>query len=238
MVLAPRLAKLDVYERLRQMIVEEELKPGQRLAEEWLASRLGASRTPIREALQRLEGDGLVLLRPRRGAIVRPFTLAELIRLFELRVRLEEYAARLSALNITAAELTVLQASIEEHDRVLTTLPASGAGRTAGVRRLVTINQEFHRAIHEASRNEHVLVMLNRLQYFPLVYRTIFLQDDLERRISLQHHEQLVYALHHRDAELAESVMRAHVLHGRLSLVRHVRSPDGASTSAPDKGRP
>jgi DNA-binding GntR family transcriptional regulator len=216
------LTKEEVYEQLRRAIVEEELPPGQRLTEHWLSSRFGASRTPIREALHRLAADGLIVLRPRRGARVRRFSADELLRLYDLRVRIEGYAARLASRGIAQTQLEHLANILDQQRAALSQISGQRAAEIETLRYLIDLNQEFHRTIHVAAQDEQILTMLNRLRYMPLVYRTMFLQQPEERQISIQQHEHLLYSLRLRDPELAEAIMRSHVLHGRRCLLRHL----------------
>jgi len=212
-----RLTKEDIYERLRREIVEGELRPGQRLGEEWVAGRLGASRTPVREALHKLEADGLVVLRPHRGALVRPFDLDELIGIFDLRVRIEGYAARRAATRLASDQIDEL-ASIHRQQVEVLSAPATTDQEDPGseaIRSLVELNQRFHRLIQLGSGNRHVEVMLSRLAYLPLVYQAIYAHGLEGRWMSLHHHEQLVHSFRMEDPELAEAIMRTHIYHGR-----------------------
>lgn len=216
-----RLTKEGIYERLRREIVQGELRPGQRLGEEWIARRWGASRTPVREALQRLEADGLVVLRPHRGALVRTFDVEELIGIFDLRVRIEGYAARRAATRLNSEEIAGLDLIHRRQLEVLHSQPPDGreGESSEAIRRLVELNERFHHMIHVGSRNRHVEAMLSRLSYLPLVYQAVYAHGREGREISLYHHEQLLHSFRMRDPELAEAIMRAHVYHGRQSTL-------------------
>lgn len=225
---ARRLTKEDIYERLRREIVEGELRPGQRLGEEWVAGRLGASRTPVREALHKLEADGLVVLRPHRGALVRPFDLDELIGIFDLRVRIEGYAARRAATRLLPEQIDEL-ASIQQRQVKLLNTPVTDKHEEPGsdaIRSLVELNQRFHRLIHIGSGNRHVEVMLSRLAYLPLVYQAIYAHGRQGRWVSLYHHEQLVHSFRTEDPELAEATMRTHIYHGRQAALARFAEGD------------
>jgi DNA-binding GntR family transcriptional regulator len=217
---ARRLTKADIYERLRREIVDGELHPGQRLGEEWVASRLGASRTPVREALHKLEADGLVVLRPHRGALVRSFDRDELIGIFDLRVRIEGYAAGRAATRLSSEEIDELSRIQRLQVEVLESHPRDpAAAGSEAIRSLVELNQRFHRLIHVGSGNRHVEVMLTRLAYLPLVYQAVYAHGPEGRRMSLYHHEQLVHSFRRGDPELAEATMRTHIFHGRQAAL-------------------
>lgn len=225
---ARRLTKEDIYDRLRREIVEGELRPGQRLGEEWVAGRLGASRTPVREALHKLEADGLVVLRPHRGALVRPFDVDELIGIFDLRVRIEGYAARRAATRLASEQIDEL-ASIHQQQVEVLNAPAAKDHEDPGsdaIRSLVELNQRFHRLIHIGSGNRHVEVMLSRLAYLPLVYQAIYAHGPEGRLVSLHHHEQLVHSFRMEDPELAEATMRMHIYHGREAALARLAEGD------------
>ena len=102
-----------VYDDLRAAIIGGEYAPGERLRAEARAARFGTSRTPVREALMLLEGDGLVEIEPRRGAVVRSFDPADLVDLYEVRALLEARAAGLAAARIAPADLALLEATCE-----------------------------------------------------------------------------------------------------------------------------
>src|SRR3954470_7782687 len=109
-------SSLRVSEELREAILSGEFGPGQRLRTASLAKRFGSSRTPVREALVHLEGEGLVDIEPRRGALVRPFASADLIDLYEVRVLLEPAAAARAALRADAGQLERLAALVALSD--------------------------------------------------------------------------------------------------------------------------
>src|SRR5258705_488825 len=123
-ILPSPTSSLRVSEELREAILSGEFGPGQRLRTASLATRFGSSRTPVREALVQLEGEGLVDIEPRRGALVRPFASADLIDLYEIRVLLEPAAAARAALRVNAEQLDRLAA--------LVTLSDARGGRLAG----------------------------------------------------------------------------------------------------------
>jgi DNA-binding GntR family transcriptional regulator len=222
-----RLTKEEIYERLRREIVDGELRPGQRLGEEWVAGRLGASRTPVREALHKLEADGLVVLRPHRGALVRPFDMDELIGIFDLRVRIEGYAAGRAATRLSSEDIEELARIQRRQMKVLKSNPRDQAeAGSETIRELVELNQEFHRLIHVGSGNRHVEVMLSRLAYLPLVYQAVYAHGAEGREVSLYQHEQLLHSFRTRDPELAEATMRAHIFHGREAALARFAASD------------
>lgn len=192
-----------VYLSLHTAIVHGTYRPNQRLVETELADELGASRTPVREALQRLASEGLTL-KSRHGWQVREFTLAEIREIYEVRAALEGYAARLAASRIGPQQIKQLEKIIAEQ-RKLT--------RRAQIPRpaVVDLNDRFHDAVIAASGNERLVGMLqsNRMYYFN--YQVAALYTEEQTVASLDDHEWLVEALRRHNADKAELLAREHI---------------------------
>lgn len=189
----------QVHEQIRDGIVSGEYRPNQRLVEEELARHLQVSRTPVREALLRLQQQGLV--HRDRGWQVRDHGPDEILEFLEARAELESAAARLATGRITEAELNRLGE-----------LMASMEGETN--RRLINaLNNEFHEIITDAARN-HVLANLaraTRINYWNFSSPIVFTQA--QDQVVNAEHRQLAAALAGGDAEQAASIARAHVSH-------------------------
>ena len=199
-------ASSTATEAIREAILDGSLEPGSRLKEEQLARELGTSRTPIREALFVLQTDGLVEASPNRGATVRRYAPADLDELYQLRAVLEAHAARVAAERISPAALDALSESCERFDAL----------RDVGdVRALAAENQRFHETILESSGSDRLIAMVKKVVELPLVYRSFLWYSDEQRLISGHYHRQIVAALETRDAERAETIMKAHVHEAR-----------------------
>ncbi len=201
-----------VYDDLREAIIGGEYTPGERLRTEALAERFGTSRTPVREALVLLEGDGLVELEPRRGAVVRSFDAADLVDLYEVRAILEARAAQLAALRLTREDLDALDATCDRAESV------AGSGKVA-IETLIASNDEFHRVIVEASGSARLTAALRTVAGIPRPFKAAFWKNGAERTRSLSAHREIVAALRSGSAERAESAMRLHVLTARDFLI-------------------
>jgi len=201
-----------VYDDLREAIIGGEYTPGERLRTEALAERFGTSRTPVREALVLLEGDGLVELEPRRGAVVRSFDAADLVDLYEVRAILEARAAQLAALRLTREDLDALDATCDRAESM------AGSGKIA-IETLIASNDEFHRIIVEASGSARLTAALRTVAGIPRPFKAAFWKNGAERTRSLSAHREIVAALHSGSAERAESAMRLHVLTARDFLI-------------------
>lgn len=182
-----------VRDELQQAILEGALKPGERLRAEALAQRFGTSRTPIREALLQLEAEGLVSVEPNRGAVVRTFDRDDVLDLYELRALIEPHAAARAATRITPAQLARLHELCDAEDQLVA-------------------NEAFHRTILEAAESPRLAVAMRAATGIPRAFRERFWHDERQREESLMCHRRLVTALEARDAQLAEAVMRMHIL--------------------------
>lgn len=195
----------QTHERLRRAILRGQLRPNEPLIEVDLAERYNLSRTPIREVLQRLGTEGLIV-RARRGWRVREHTPDEIGEIYEARAALEGFAASLAALRATDDEL----------DRIR----AIHAGAVGTARdRLVEINDAFHDAILDAAHNERLSELARQSREYYFNYRIASLYSDAEAQAAIEQHATIVRALLARDGEAAETASREHVLHA-LELIR------------------
>jgi DNA-binding GntR family transcriptional regulator len=213
-----RNASAAAVELIRAAILQGRLPPGHRLKEGELASELGISRTPIREALFVLQAEGLVESAPNRGAAVRAYELDELRDMYDLRAVLEGHAARRAAPRLHEAGIEELRASCDRFAAV-----AEEGDLTA----IVSENMFFHEMIHEAAGSTLLTGMVRQTIALPLVYRSFVWYSTEQITASLHYHRQLVGAIERRDAERAEMIMKEHVLEALDMLVAHVTGAGG-----------
>lgn len=205
------------YSAIRDGILSGELARGQRLREEVLASRVGVSRTPVREALRRLDAEGLVEFTPNRGARVTAWSEQELDDLYDIRALLEGHGARLAATRVTDEQLDVLCELAAEMERL------ARRGSSAADE-LTTLNGLFHRAVAHASGSSQLESLVRSIIDVPLVHRT-FQRYSPERLLASSfHHVELVQALQAHDGAWAEAVMRGHILAARTTVRMSMRS--------------
>lgn len=186
-------------DELQHAILEGVLKPGERLRAEALAQRFGTSRTPIREALLQLEAQGLVEVEPNRGAVVRAFDRDDLLDLYALRALLEPAAAARAATRIEEHDIARLQELCDK-------------AQHANVDDQIAYNEDFHRIIVEAAQSPRLTVAMRAASGIPRAFRSRFWDSEEQRAESLLCHRRLVSAFRVRDAQLAEAVMRMHIL--------------------------
>jgi DNA-binding GntR family transcriptional regulator len=208
--------ELPLYERIRNDIVEGELTPGSRLVEATLASRYGASRTPVREALRELEHDGLVERRE-RGATVRQPTAEQIEEIYEVRCLLESAAVGVAAERHGEIDEVRLAALLEEMEALD---PTDVPGR-------VRLNGEFHQALWRASQNQVMVEMLERLYANMKSLPLTTLDDDDRWRESIKEHRGLLEAVAARDPERASSLMSDHLRSGRDLRLRRAIARTG-----------
>ncbi len=211
-------SSLRVYDDLRESILAGQYLPGTRLRTAALAERLGTSRTPVREALVLLEGDGLVALEPRRGAVVRGFATEDLADLYEVRALLEPHAAARAATRMTP----------EARDRLaaLCDLAEASTGLDrAAIADQIAWNEEFHATIIQAAGSARLSAALRGLAGIPRAFRTSFWLSPHQRAISLACHRELQVAIATGSPERAEATMRMHIVSARDYLIEVMREP-------------
>ncbi|MEX2534541.1 MAG: GntR family transcriptional regulator [Trueperaceae bacterium] len=190
-----------VYAVLRKSIVHGQLKPGRSLRENALAKELGVSRTPVREAIRRLESEGLLTFHPRMGLVVTQFSRKELAEIYYIREALEGMSARLAATSATPIEIATLQQLYEDMRR---------AHERGNVDAMVQATSDFHHTVCEASGNVRLLNMISGLRDQLRQVQPTTLLDEARRQESLQDYRELLAAIESRDPDRAESAMRSH----------------------------
>ena len=191
-----------VFHTLREAILKGDLKPGERLMELQLASQLGVSRTPIREAIRMLEQEGLAVTMPRKGAEVAKMTLKGMEDVLEIRAALDELASQLACERITEQQLERLKDKKNNFERML---------ESGNVKKIAEADVSFHDVIYEATGNPKLVNMLNNLREQIYRYRVEYLKDEKNYPILIKEHEAIFQALVNRDKEAAKVSIGEHV---------------------------
>jgi DNA-binding GntR family transcriptional regulator len=204
------------YRALWSGIVDGRIEPGTQLRPDIIAEQLEISTTPVREALYRLEGDGLLVKLPYQGWFVREFTEPEVRQLYEMRAALECFSVRLACERITDAELDWLR----KHQAV-----GEAALETGDMDAYRVYNRDLHAAIMEAARNAYLSALMSQLtlQSQMLMARTIRLVGRPSRAIE-EHHE-LIELIANRKPKDAQKLMERHILSALEDIVRHGLKP-------------
>lgn len=190
------------YRLIKEKVVTLELPPSAVIDEHVLMEELGLGRTPIREALQRLDSEGLVNIVPRRGTFVNDISVTDLQKIFELRIVLEGFCARLAARRITKEQLEGMEAVLEDLKRL------EGGDAQA----LMSIDKRFHRLLYAGSDNEFLAEILDRLYDMSLRLWYLVLNRLSEVRHSIEQHTQVFEALKEGDGARAEKIIQRHII--------------------------
>ena len=200
----------EVYRVLHEAIIEGNLKPNERLIEMQLAEALGVSRTPVREAIHRLEMDGLARSLPNRSTVAAWYSREDIRHIYSLRARVEGYAARLLAENGTAASMSKLEAICRKF-----------VGSSPDQQDV--LNRQFHKTIVQACRAERVVQVAMSLVEHSLMWRLYLLHTPEDRARSAREHEAIVRALRERNGVEADRLVREHLEWARDILVMQSR---------------
>ena len=191
-----------VFNTLRQAILRGELKPGERLMEIQLANKLGVSRTPIREAIRKLELEGLVLMIPRKGAEVAEITEKSLRDVLEVRRALEELAVELVCEKITDEQIQDLKGAAEDFKASL---------KEGDITRIAEADVKFHDVIYMATDNQKLIQLLNNLREQMYRYRVEYLKRSDFHQQLIDEHEEIIETIESGQKDWAVQVVCQHV---------------------------
>lgn len=201
---------------VRADIMSGDLAGGRRLGEANLAERYGLSRTPVREALRRLQSEGLIEALPHRGARVIDWRSLDIAAIYDMRAVIEGFLVRRAAVTMPDEEIDRLGSLCDEVERTTATM-ALGDPDLVDV--TAAFNHTFHGSIAKAAGGELFAAVRNSIVIAPLVLRTVhdYTQDDQDR--SNRHHREILAAFRARSPDWAESVMLAHVYSAKSRLL-------------------
>ena len=204
-----------VFENLKQAIVRGDFSPGNRLVESRIAEAMGISRTPVREAIHKLEREGLIKKLPQGGFYVLNLTREEIEETFGIRSVLESYAARLAAIKHQEEELEPLEEKIEAFQYFL---------NRGEMETLLKVNTEFHSLLYAMSRSPKLIKMINDLQDQIYRFRRIILRIETMAKTSNDDHRQMLRAMKKRDAHRVETLVRQHILRGQKIVLKELEN--------------
>ncbi len=203
-----------VFNTLRRAIITGEFAPGERLMEISLANRLGVSRTPVREAIRKLELEGLVIMIPRKGAQVAKITEKNLRDVIEIRCVLEEFAASLACERIDEEGKQKLEAAHQEFVKAV---------QNNDILEIVEKDEQFHDVIFEATSNDRLITIINNLREQFYRYRMEYVKDIDQRSVLVQEHEKLLHAISVHDVDTAKSIMRTHLHNQQDGVIQSIQ---------------
>ncbi|MCM1089610.1 MAG: GntR family transcriptional regulator [Butyrivibrio sp.] len=203
-----------VFNTLRQAILTGELKPGERLMEIHLANRLGVSRTPIREAIRKLELEGLVTMIPRRGAEVAQITEKSMSDVLEVRRAMDALCVELACERITEEELAQLKEACGTFEQVV---------RTKDVKQIAQADVELHDIILQATGNQRLIQLVNNLSEQMYRYRFEYIKDFSQHERLVEEHRIIYESLVSRDKERACEAAKVHIDNQKKAIIRQIR---------------
>lgn len=203
-----------VFNTLRQAILKGELAPGERLMEIQLADRLGVSRTPIREAIRKLELEGLVLMIPRKGAEVAKISEKSLRDVLEIRRSLEELAIELACQRMTDEDIQELELAQENFRTAIQTGDAMTMAET---------DEHYHDIIYNGTGNTRLVQIINNLREQMYRYRLEYIKDSDKRQILVVEHDQILEAVRSRHVAQAKTAVREHIDNQEITVSKNIK---------------
>ena len=206
-----------VFNTLRRAILRGELVPGQRLMEIQLAEKMGVSRTPVREAIRKLELEGLVVMIPRKGAEVAHISGKNLRDVLEVRRALEELAGELACERMTEEEFRLLEQANHKF---------TGVVGSDDITVIAQADEAFHGLIYQATENERLIQMVNHLREQMYRYRIEHIKDRFQRKVLVQEHQEIMRALAARDVEATRRAIRNHINKQEVAVSKNIREQE------------
>lgn len=191
-----------VFKTLREAIVTGELKPGERLMEIKLANEMGVSRTPVREAIRKLEQEGLVRLTARKGAEVAPINAKDLKEVLEIRKALEGLACQMACQHATEEQIQDLSRINQDIEKAI------GDG---DIERIARLDALFHDRIGVYSSNTQLIMILSRLKEHIYRYRLEFIADTRNKRQIIEEHEKIIQDITNKNEKAVRRDIEHHI---------------------------
>ncbi|MCD7835612.1 MAG: GntR family transcriptional regulator [Lachnospiraceae bacterium] len=203
-----------VFNTLRQAILTGELKPGERLMEIHLANRLGVSRTPIREAIRKLELEGLVTMIPRRGAEVAQITEKSMNDVLEVRRAMDALCVELACDRITKEELELLKAACDAFEQAV---------KTKEAKKIAKADVELHDIIVQATGNRRLVQLVNNLSEQMYRYRFEYIKDSTQHGRLVDEHRIIYESIVKKDKETACEAAKMHIDNQKNTIIMQIR---------------
>ena len=207
-----------VFLRLRQAILQGDLQPGERLMEILLADQLGVSRTPVREAIRKLELEGLVSMKPRRGAEVASITIKDMQDVLEVRGSLEELAVELCC----AMDDDSWIEELKKANKVF-----EAAVRSDELLIIADADVRFHDIIYKATGNKRLIQIINNLREQIYRYRLEYIKNDQARNELIEEHERIIGFISKKDRDGAKKAMRQHIANQEKDIAGAIQRHEG-----------
>lgn len=204
----------QVFEQLKEMIFNGEFPLGERIIESEVADSIGISRTPVREALHKLEAEKLLVHLPKGGYVVKGMSLSEIKETFDIRVILESFAGFLAAKRCNDKEILPLEKKLEEFEEYLV---------KNDLKELTRINTEFHELLYALSKSPKLIKMINGLRDDIFLFREILLDSMKMAGLSHDDHKEMIKAIKNREAKKVERLIKEHILRGEDFVIKEMK---------------
>jgi len=209
-----RFLREQVYRELKESILNVVLEPNKRLIEEKLAAEMGTSRTPVREAIQKLEKEGLIYKLPRCGFAVNVIADEDIEEVFGIRSVLEGYAGYLATLRATDEDVRAMETIVKKQEICLDN------GETDEIIRL---NTDFHDILYKCAKSKKLVSMINDLRDFIYRYRILILRYEGMATIAIQDHKEMIALMKVKNARQVEKLVRKHIIRGMGLIKKKMR---------------
>jgi len=209
-----RLLREQVYVAIKSAIIGGEFDPGRRLIEEKLAADMKTSRTPVREAIQKLEKEGLIYRLPRGGFAVKGVTEEEVEEVFGLRGILEGYAGFLATERMDENELASLEKIIALEEACLLDM---------NTEEFIRLDGEFHDVLYRAAKNTRLYNLLHDLRDYIYRYRIIIMRYQRKPHLAVKDHKEMVNSIRSKSAKQVEKLVRKHMTRGKEVIKKKIR---------------
>jgi len=219
--------KIDIYKPLRDVVFESirgailsgTIKPGERLMEVQMAEKLGVSRTPIREAIRKLELEGLVIMVPRKGVYVADLSVKDITDVLEIRAALEGLAASLAATRVTSEDMEAIEKAVDGFNEAI---------EGEDFELIVERDMQFHASIFKATNNEKLIALINNLREQIQRFRVMILKNSSGLKgLSLEHRE-IADAIARKDTATAQTLATTHIVQAEYNILKMVENTNEA----------
>jgi DNA-binding GntR family transcriptional regulator len=209
-----KLLREQVYGSIKNAIISGEFEAGRRLIEEKLAEDMNTSRTPVREAIQKLEKEGLIFRLPRGGFAVKGVSEEEVDEVFGLRGILEGYAGFLATTRVDQDDMRALEDILKLEEACL---------KNMNVDEFIRLDGEFHDVLYKAAKNTRLYNLLNDLRDYMYRYRVIILRYGRKAQFAVADHKEIIAAMKAKNARQTDKLIRKHITRGKELIKKKIR---------------
>lgn len=209
-----RFLREQVYKTLKTSILNQTLPQNKRLVEEKLAAELGTSRTPVREAIQKLEKEGLIHKLSKGGYAVSAITDEDVDEVFGIRGILEGYAAYLATMRVADEDIKFLEEIVDREEQCL---------KRGDIEECIRLNTEFHDRLYRTARSAKLYGIINDLRDYIYRYRIIILRYEGMAEVSIKDHREMILLMKSKRATKVERLVRKHITRGKTIVKKKIK---------------